>query len=295
MAHLWSAAGHVGDEPELIAVRADALEAMRAANNRRWPSRLAGRWRPLVAAAACLLLTVTAILHLMQVRPDTYVTAIGERRVVKLGDGSKISLDADTRVQVAYNDERRALRLLSGRAKFDVAKDPRRPFTVTAGNRMVVATGTAFSVELVSRQMRVVLYEGNVAVLENGPSNEPPKHVQLIARKVAADQDLKPGRIMIASLDRPVAAIEAIDLPRSLLWEGGQLNFSDEFLATAIERVNRYSDTKIVLRGNADGMLVSGAFNAGDSSGFVDGVSAIYPLNVQQKGNVIALTVKRPS
>jgi transmembrane sensor len=293
VAQLWRAADEVADAPELIAVRADALEAMRFANHQRWSRRLADRWRPVVAIAACLLLLVVGSLAFLQGRPDTYATAVGERRVVKLDDGSKISLDADTRVEVAYSDQRRALTLLSGRAKFDVAKDPRRPFTVTAGDRMVVATGTAFSVELVSRQMRVVLYEGNVAVLDNGPADAPPKHLELMARRVAADQSLKPGSVMIASLDRPIAKVETTDLQRSLSWEGGQLNFSDEPLATAVERVNRYSDTRIIIQGSGAAQLpISGAFNAGDSEGFVDGVTALYPLDVRRSGNTITLAAR---
>ncbi|WP_163071616.1 FecR domain-containing protein, partial [Acinetobacter baumannii] len=81
--------------------------------------------------------------------------------------------------------ERRALRLLAGRARFEVAKDPRRPFAVTAGDRMVVATGTAFSIELFRAEMRVVLYQGSVSVLEDGPADQVPRHVLLQGRTPA--------------------------------------------------------------------------------------------------------------
>ncbi|MDB5581651.1 MAG: anti-FecI sigma factor FecR [Bradyrhizobium sp.] len=294
IAALWHATLDVADAPELIGVRADALEALRTANRRRWSKRLVERWRPALALAACLLVLVTSSLWYLNGRPQTYQTAVGERRVVKLEDGSRISLDAATSVEVSYNDERRALRLIGGRAKFDVAKDPRRPFTVSAGGRMVVATGTAFSVELVQSQMRVVLYEGNVAVLEDTPGNQPPRHLTLITKKQsAADQSLKPGTMMIAALDQPLARVEATDLARSLSWEGGQLTFADEPLAIAAERINRYSDEKIVIGDAASArMLVSGAFNAGDTEGFVDGVSALYPLRAKREGNVITLSEK---
>src|SRR3546814_12464145 len=40
-----------------------------------------------------------------------------------------------------------------------------RPFSVAAAGKIVVATGTEFSVELLGRETRVILYEGHVAVL----------------------------------------------------------------------------------------------------------------------------------
>jgi transmembrane sensor len=293
MAALWSGTSEIGDAPELIAVRTDALEAFRVANRRRWSRGIMARWRPIAAIAACLLALIVGSLHLLQLRPAVYATAIGEHRVVKLADGSRLSLDADTRIEVAYSDERRSLRLLAGRAKFDVAKDPRRPFTVTAGDRVVVATGTAFSVEMVAREMRVILYEGSISVLENSPSNEPPRHI-LLKTRAAADQLLKPGTALVASLDAPVATVDRIDAARSLSWEGNQLSFSDEPLGIAAERMNRYSDVKLKVVGSAAAMPVSGLFNSGDTEGFVEGVRALYPLKVDRTGDRITLAADAP-
>src|SRR3546814_19485198 len=102
-------------------------------------------------------------------RPDAYATHIGERQLAVLDDGSRVSLDAVTKVKVRMKDEARQVELLEGRAKFDVAKDPLRPFTVAAGDKLVVAVGTSFSVELIDGQVRVILYEGQV---EGGERNE---------------------------------------------------------------------------------------------------------------------------
>src|SRR3546814_20684114 len=82
-----------------------------------------------------------------------------------LDDDSRLSLDANTRVRVKYSRAGRQLWLEEGRARFEVAKDPLRPFSVAAAGKIVVATGTEFSVELLGRETRVILYEGHVAVL----------------------------------------------------------------------------------------------------------------------------------
>src|SRR3546814_13438728 len=96
-------------------------------------------------------------------RPDAYATHIGERQLAVLDDGSRVSLDAVTKVKVRMKDEARQVELLEGRAKFDVAKDPLRPFTVAAGDKLVVDVGTSFSVELIDGQVRVILHESGRA------------------------------------------------------------------------------------------------------------------------------------
>jgi transmembrane sensor len=289
MAAILLDARKVADIPELIDLRADALQSMRDANREK-EGRMLLRRRPLLAAmAACLLLLLSGLVYQVWQRTDLYVTGVGERRVVMLADGSRVSLDASSRLEVEYDDARRNLRLLSGRAKFDVAKDPRRPFAVTAAGKQVVATGTAFSVELVTGQLRVILYEGHVAVLEEGPRDRPPRAVRN-HRGLAADETLVPGKALILDISRAKAVVEDADPVRSLAWEGGQLVFTDERLDLAVQRVNRYSDHRLVVRGPAAAIPVSGAFNAGDAEGFVDGIEALYGLKAERSGRQIILT-----
>ncbi|MXP41455.1 DUF4880 domain-containing protein [Altererythrobacter soli] len=289
----WHGARQAADAPELIGVRADALEAMRSAGGRRWERRFRS-WR-IPAAAACLLLLLASALLLYH-QPLAYQTGVGERRVVRLEDGSRVSLDAATEVEVDYGTERRSLHLLSGRARFDVAKDARRPFTVRAGGKMVVATGTSFSVEMLNDEMRVILYEGRVSVLEDGPSDAPPRPVRLAARPIAAERALTPGTELVAAVGAPTATVARVDAQRSLTWEGGQLSFADEPLKLAVERVNRYSDRKIVLGDAAAGrLLVSGVFNAGDTAGFIDAVTTVFPLRAREQDGAVALISDSPA
>src|SRR3546814_18572093 len=60
--------------------------------------------------------------------------------------------------------ERRDITLLAGRALFDVAKDPQRPFVVKAGDRTITALGTLFDVDVSPTELRVTLADGVVAV-----------------------------------------------------------------------------------------------------------------------------------
>src|SRR3546814_3917007 len=106
---------------------------------------------------------------------DLYRTVLGERRVVTLADGSTVSLDAASEVRVAYSERARELALVRGQARFDVAHDPRRPFAVQARDQRVVATGTAFNVDLFGPQVLITLIEGHVQVLEATSSRAAPK------------------------------------------------------------------------------------------------------------------------
>src|SRR3546814_154335 len=93
-----------------------------------------------------------------------YVTSPDERAKVTLADGSVVTLDSDTRMLARIGGERRDITLLAGRALFDVAKDPQRPFVVKAGDRTITALGTLFDVDVSPTELRVTLAEGVVAV-----------------------------------------------------------------------------------------------------------------------------------
>src|SRR5690606_15701139 len=99
---------------------------------------------------------------------STYSTGIGQRSTVTLQDGSIVELNAQTRIKVAFGAERRSVQLLDGQAIFRVAKDASRPFVVHAGDREIIALGTAFDVRLDPSAMRVTLLEGKVAVRPEG-------------------------------------------------------------------------------------------------------------------------------
>jgi transmembrane sensor len=278
----WREVDGAESGPEFLPLRLEALNALRRAGRRPGLRRWAA------AAAAVLVVIMAGAGGLwLAARPRTYETGIGERRVVVLADGSKISLDAATRVDVSYRHDGRALQLEQGRAKFDVAKDPLRPFSVAAGDETVVATGTEFSVELVRRQVRVVLYEGHVAVLGPSSVKGAPQPVRLAARAAPADQLLLPGRELVMNASAQVATVAAADPIRTLAWEGGQLVFVDEPLATAVERVNRYSDAKLAVGDAAAGqVLVTGVFTAGDTRAFVEGVTAVFPVRTRERDGV---------
>jgi len=259
--------------PDFLPLRVEALESlqqrhrMRATRLTRWPLKRS------MLAAALVAMTLAAGLLWWIHRPELYSTGLGERRVVRLQDGSTASLDASTEVTVQLTRNSRVLHLIRGRAKFDVSKDPLRPFSVSAADRVVVATGTAFSVELVNAHMQVVLYEGRVSVLG------------LPAAAPGGPGELTAGQQLDVELPTAAARVSSVDRTQSLAWEAGQLEFVDEPLAVAVARMNRYPGPRLMIGdARAGSLLITGVFASGDTRAFVEGVTAAFPVRVEVDG-----------
>jgi transmembrane sensor len=272
-ASVWQASGAIGDRPQVIAMRTEALTRFRKANQRRWLSASPGWLARRIGYAAILLLTLSMGLYWYAMRPSAYATDIGERQLAVLDDGSRVSLDAVTQVKVQMKDAGRQVELLEGRAKFDVAKDPLRPFTVAAGDKLVVAVGTSFSVELIDGEVRVILYEGQVEVRDRFDTAQS-------AAAAPRRYMLKPGSELVGTIGAgALAQISRPDLTQSLSWEQGLINFDREPLASAVERMNRYSARPIRLGDPSLAAIpIDGMFKAGDLDAFVEGVTALHPV-----------------
>lgn len=294
-AMLWNNADAAADMPELIHARAQALEHYRRANERRWRPAWSGRWHWISGIAATFVVALMSAFLLLHVPMQSFHTGIGERRVAMLADGSRLSLDADTEVDVRLGRNRRELTLLRGRAKFDVAKDPLRPFSVVAGGKMVVATGTSFSVELLGRQVHVLLYEGHVAVLERIRGMPVVRRESGSAHDAAADIALTPGKELVALSEAPApASVSPVDPARSLSWEAGQLSFDDEPLSSAVTRMNRYSQERLAVGDTAAAHVrVNGVYTAGDMAAFVEGVTAVSPVRAVRDQQGVTLLSSR--
>uniref|UniRef100_UPI0030F4ADDE FecR family protein n=1 Tax=Paraglaciecola sp. TaxID=1920173 RepID=UPI0030F4ADDE len=74
-------------------------------------------------------------------------TEIGERLTFTLADGSKVQLNTNSLIEVAYSPTQRQIILARGEATFAVVKDKAHPFIVTVGDASFTALGTVFNVE----------------------------------------------------------------------------------------------------------------------------------------------------
>jgi len=267
----WRRIGKLRNDEEIQRAAGEALG--RADAKKGHMPRPGGK--TLGAAAFALLLAAGAALAWPHVMGRAYETATGEQRLIRLADGSRLRLDADSRARVRLSAERRDVELLEGRAFFDVAHDAARPFVVKAGATSVRALGTRFEVGRTGPAVEVTLVEGKVQVEDAGAK---------------AAVILAPGDQAV--VERPAAAprLAKVDAAAETSWTTGRLVFRDQPLAAAVAEVNRYAPTRIVLADpELSALRVSGVFDAGDADAFVGAVSALYGLEPQRHGREIRL------
>jgi transmembrane sensor len=89
-------------------------------------------------------------------------TRRGEQRLVELADGSRLQLDGDTSLDVTLAPGARRVELQRGEAYFDIAHDPKRPFVVQAGSSRTQVLGTAFTIDIGRRAVKLAVYRGTV-------------------------------------------------------------------------------------------------------------------------------------
>ena len=86
-----------------------------------------------------MLATLALVWVFVQNHSPQYRTAIGEQRIVKLEDGSIVTLNTRSQIKVRFERDRRRIDLIEGEALFEVAHDTARPFQVFAGTAEVRA------------------------------------------------------------------------------------------------------------------------------------------------------------
>jgi transmembrane sensor len=280
----------VADTPELLALRNETLARV-AGPRKRWSRYFVALAASMVAGIAALtMLGNETVGHLPTsiyegVRAvvggeSVYQTAIGERLVATLADGSVITLNTDSRARVSYRDDVRNVKLEKGQGLFEVAKDASRPFIVAAGDRRVTALGTAFDIRLTDQMFEVTLIEGRVSV-----DTQPPGSVggQSVAAAALQRTELVPGQQLIAAAaKKPI--VRVMDVKRVVSWRNGQVIFENDALGQVIEEMNRYTRSQIVLEDKQLSVLrVSGAFDTGQTSVFVDALTQYFPIVVKEK------------
>ncbi len=236
------------------------------------PARFPRRGRRMVAAIAAVLLLALAAGLWLRLEPVTMLRAdlrsgTGELRAATLPDGSRVTLDAGTALELAFTENQRRVRLLRGAAVFAVESDPARPaFTVALRHGRVEVTGTRFLVRRLDDGDRVGVLEGRVAVHAPGPA--------------AAPLRLSRGEGALAGPDG--AQREAFAARSALAWTRGRLVAEGMALAELLERLGRHTGQRyLVLDGAVARLEVTGTYDLTRPDKATAALSATLPVTLQ--------------
>lgn len=282
----WGALDASRQVPELSALAEAALERGRARRRGR------RRFRAATAAAAAALLMLAGWLQWGEVRPtpaprfakENYRVLAPTLQRTVLADGSVAELNGDSRIEVVYTATERRVRLLRGEAHFVVAKNPERPFHVSAGPVTVRAVGTAFNVRLAAEKIEVLVTEGKVRLehadgphVTEGAAAATPSLVEGQRAIYRAPTASAPPAIDVDEVNRA-------EIDHELGWQSTRLVFNNTPLDEVVEGFNRYNRHRLTL---GDPRLrertLTGIFRADNREGFVRLLRASVDVKAEQR------------
>lgn len=216
-------------------------------------------------------------------------TAVGEIRDVTLSDGSRVTLDTNTRIRVQMSASARRLQLDGGQAYFAVAHDADRPFEVALADRAVVVTGTRFTTSLIRGHARVALLEGSITLEPRGADGGPLR--------------LSPGEAMRFSAGRSLQPQPRFDPTTAPDWRARRRIYLDVPLSDVLADLSRYTTQSIVVADPAVGRMRVTAVVPLEGPGTVVGsidrllpvtVAEVAPDRVEVRAQEVRTPVMRP-
>lgn len=231
-----------------------------------------------LAAMAVLLIAVWNAPFLERpepAAPTLFSTGVGELKTVTLPDGSRVTLNTSSRIDVRFDTQQRRVLLTRGEALFEVAHDSAWPFLVESGGNVIRAVGTAFNVRLVESGIEVMVTDGIVEITTN-PSEktvqapEPggtaaPPAVPRVTRVLAGQ---------VVTVEKETRALQPIDtaaIEARLAWQRGELIFEGEPLEEVVAEVSRYTNQSLIIADEKIRRIpIGGHFIVGDIENLLD-------------------------
>ena len=205
-------------------------------------SRFRFSWKKIAIAvssvAALIIIAISSSIYLtkqtLRDEPMNVVTVPqGQRTDLLLSDGTKVSLNANSRFEYPPSfkiyDTRNVK--IDGEAYFEVSKDKAHPFIVETPYGKVQVIGTKFYIDSYSKSNKFETYLIEGVVKVTTPTGEAILHPN---EKVG----LKDGRLVL----------EPIENKDTYRWREGLYCFRDVLLSKVFEQFERYYDVKFVVR-----------------------------------------------
>lgn len=199
----------------------------------------------------------------------------GKRSTLLLADGSKLWVNAGTRViyPTNFSDKTREV-YVDGEIYLEVAKDVERPFIVNTRDMGITVLGTIFDVKAYESDniSSIVLIEGSVSV-------ETDKQSKI----------LKPNEML--SYQEGNVSIQDVDTEYYILWKTGSYRFNSENLSHVLNIFSNYYGTTINYDQEVGSLVCSGKLDLKeDIEHVLNGLCKMLYLNWSHNGSSYTLS-----
>jgi transmembrane sensor len=197
-----------------------------------------------------------------------YSTAAGERRDIVLADGTQLSLNTDTAIDVEFDQARRVVHLRRGEILITTAKDSARtprPFLVAVDQGRIRALGTRFMVRQLDGLSRVAVLAGAVEI---SPRDAP-----------SATAIIPAGKQSVFSAMRIEALAPADE--NSIAWQHGMLVADRMPMSQFLKELSRYRRGTLQCDPAVAKLQVSGVFPLADTGFTLSLIEQTMPVQVQ--------------
>ncbi|MBB5439392.1 hypothetical protein HDC92_003085 [Pedobacter sp. AK017] len=170
--------------------------------------------------------------------PLSLLTPLGGTYSTILPDGTKVWLNADSKLEFLSNFRNVAQRIvkLTGEAYFEVAKDKAHPFIVQSAGQNVTVLGTHFNISAYKGEgIRTTLLEGSVKV--NAVSLKPNQQSLLTGNTIKVSQ---------------------ANIEETMAWKNGNFIFNGESIQNIMLKLQRWYDIEVNYQGDVSTELYYG-------------------------------------
>ncbi|MCA0228918.1 MAG: FecR domain-containing protein [Bacteroidetes bacterium] len=254
-----------------------ASESVVSSNRRYW-----FRW--LAAASVVLVLGGVGWLFRSSLLYQTYQTAFGETKSVRLPDGSKVTLNANSLLRLprfGFGTKNREV-FLKGEASFSVTHTPDHQKFVVKTNKQfeVVVLGTEFSVYARQRISKVVLSKGKVQVrYQQGRTQK-----QIV---------LTPGDLVTLDRENNMDK-KAVSHPQNYAaWEQKRFVFEETSLQDVAYLLQENYGLEVEIKDKElSERVIMGSFRAENVDQLLQSISELLDISVVRQGNRVQLSDK---
>jgi ferric-dicitrate binding protein FerR (iron transport regulator) len=225
----------------------NSFEALKKINKKIKQESGPGWWSVVQRVAAVLLLPLLVYsgyqtIHNKSQKENVLLQTVSSRQGMvaefSLPDGTRVWLNSGSQLQfpVSFASDKREVSL-KGEAFFEVTRNEKQPFIVSARDLNVEVLGTSFN--LISyeeeEQSEVILFEGKVKLSAESGS---------IIKELGT---MHPGQRAVYTEGSKSLNTHEVDLHKYIAWREGNLVFQDDSMNDVVKRLSRWFNVEIII------------------------------------------------